>query len=69
MENEAATQKPDGYPQHSDPVLREVWRIKQELSEQDGHDVDTMFRRARESQRLREERGEVRVVDLSERAG
>ena len=36
----------------ADDVLREVWRIKGELSTQYGHDLDRLFAEAREHQRL-----------------
>lgn len=36
----------------ADEVLREVWRIKDELSASYGHDVARLFAEAREHQRL-----------------
>ena len=36
----------------ADDVLREVWRIKDELSAAYGHDLDRLFAEAREHQRL-----------------
>ena len=35
----------------ADDVLREVWRIKDELSTRYGHDLDRLFAQARENQR------------------
>lgn len=35
----------------ADDVLREVWRIKDELSAAYGHDLDRLFAEARERQR------------------
>ena len=35
----------------ADDVLREVWRIKDELSASYGHDLDRLFAEARERQR------------------
>ena len=35
----------------ADDVLREVWRIKDELSAACGHDIDRLFAEARERQR------------------
>jgi hypothetical protein len=35
----------------ADDVLREVWRIKDELSASYGHDIDRLFAEAREHQR------------------
>jgi hypothetical protein len=35
----------------ADDVLREVWRIKDELSTRNGHDLDRLFAEAREHQR------------------
>ena len=40
--------QPDGV---ADDVLREVWRIKDELSASYGHDLDRLFAEARERQR------------------
>ena len=36
----------------ADDVLREVWRIKDELSASYGHDLNRLFAEAREHQRL-----------------
>jgi len=36
----------------ADDVLREVWRIKDELSAACGHDLNRLFAEAREHQRL-----------------
>ena len=36
----------------ADDVLREVWRIKDELSASYDHDLDRLFAEAREHQRL-----------------
>lgn len=36
----------------ADEVLREVWRIKDELSASYGHDLTRLFAEAREHQRL-----------------
>lgn len=36
----------------ADGVLREVWRIKDELSATYGHDLNRLFAEAREHQRL-----------------
>jgi hypothetical protein len=36
----------------ADEVLREVWRIKDELSASYGHDLDRLFIETRERQRL-----------------
>lgn len=39
------------HPGVADDVLREVWRIKDELSASYGHDLDRLFGEARERQR------------------
>jgi hypothetical protein len=36
----------------ADDVLREVWRIKDDLSASYGHDLDRLFAEAQERQRL-----------------
>lgn len=36
----------------ADDVLREVWRIKDDLSASYGHDLDRLFAEAQEHQRL-----------------
>lgn len=36
----------------SDPLLREIWRIKDELSASYGHDVHRLFEEARKRQKL-----------------
>ena len=36
----------------SDEVLREVWRIKDELSESYGHDIEKLFADIQKKQRL-----------------
>lgn len=39
-------------PSVSDEVLREVWRIKDELSESYGHDIEKLFADIQKKQRL-----------------
>ena len=48
MLNTTPTQPETGV---ADEVLREVWRIKDELSASYGHDLDRLFAEAREHQR------------------
>jgi hypothetical protein len=36
----------------SDPLLREIWRIKDKLSAARGHSIDRLFAEARERQKL-----------------
>jgi hypothetical protein len=56
----------------ADDVLREVWRIKDELSASYGHDLHRLFREARERQRksrpsLGENETTMTYVDLQRR--
>ena len=48
MNATAAIEKPGV----SDEVLREVWRIKDELSESYGHDIEKLFADIQKKQRL-----------------
>jgi len=49
MNNAAKTPKSDRGP---DPVLEEIWRIKDELSASYGHDVHRLFDEARKREKL-----------------
>ena len=51
MKTETALPKPDSQSCLADDVLREVWRIKDELSASYGHDLDRLFAEARQRQR------------------
>lgn len=56
--------KPDIRPPQADPILQEVWRIKDELSASYGHDIKRLFEITRAHEEELKQAGR-RIVDLS----